>query len=80
MDILSTKEAAQLTGLSKATFRYWRHKGVGPASFTLGGKPGSRGRVVYRLEEVTRWIAEQETATAGAHSPRSRCRLKLSSA
>lgn len=63
MDILSTREAAELTGLSEATFRYWRHKGVGPASFSLGGAPGSRGRVVYRREVLERWIAEQEAAT-----------------
>jgi hypothetical protein len=63
MDILNTKQVAELTGIPAATLRYWRHADIGPASFTLGGAPGRRGRVVYRREEVERWIAEQEKAT-----------------
>jgi hypothetical protein len=60
---LSTPEVAELTGIPAATLRYWRHADIGPASFTLGGAPGRRGRVVYRREEVERWITEQEQAT-----------------
>ena len=57
MDILDTKQVAQLIGLPLGTLRYWRHANIGPASFTLGR------RVVYRRTEVERWIAEQEKAT-----------------
>ena len=63
MQILDTKEVSAITGLPVGTLRYWRHADIGPASFTLGGAPGRRGRVVYRREEVERWIAEQEKAT-----------------
>ncbi len=57
MDILDTSKVSELTGLPVGTLRYWRHADVGPASFSLGR------RVVYRREEVERWIAEQEKAT-----------------
>lgn len=56
-EIISTIEVSQMTGLPKGTLRYFRSTNQGPASFTLGR------RVVYRLSEVQRWIAEQEQAT-----------------
>lgn len=47
------------------TLRYWRHSNIGPASFTLVR------RVVYRREEVLRWISQREKATRrGAATPR----------
>jgi hypothetical protein len=62
-EYLSTQQVAEKTGISPGTLRYWRHANLGPASFTLGGAPGRRGRVVYRREEVERWIAEQEATS-----------------
>jgi DNA-binding transcriptional MerR regulator len=56
-EYMSTQQVAGETGIPAATLRYWRHADIGPASFTLGR------RVVYRRQEVERWIAEQEQAT-----------------
>ena len=39
-----------------ATLRYWRHRGIGPASFRLGR------RVLYRSEDLHRWVDEQQQA------------------
>jgi predicted DNA-binding transcriptional regulator AlpA len=60
---LSTNQVSQETGIPAATLRYWRHADHGPASFTLGK------RVVYRREEVERWIAEQERLTRRGGTP-----------
>jgi predicted DNA-binding transcriptional regulator AlpA len=57
VDFLTSAQVSQLTGLPQATLRYWRHANKGPASFSLGR------RIVYRREEVMRWIAAQEEAT-----------------
>lgn len=56
-DLMHTPAVEELTGVNAATLRYWRHAGIGPASFKLGR------RVVYRRSEVERWITEQEKAT-----------------
>ncbi|WP_435794851.1 helix-turn-helix transcriptional regulator [Nocardia beijingensis] len=56
-ELLTTKEVSELTGIPVGTLRFWRHSGIGMASFAL------RKRVVYRRSEVERWIAEQESAT-----------------
>ncbi|ONM47173.1 helix-turn-helix transcriptional regulator [Nocardia donostiensis] len=63
-EILITREVAELTGIPEGTLRFWRHKGVGPASFTLNAK-----RVVYRRSEIERWIEEQEAATRRGGNP-----------
>ncbi|MGC2378728.1 MAG: helix-turn-helix domain-containing protein [Mycobacterium sp.] len=56
-EYLSTNQVSEQTGIPEATLRYWRHADQGPASFSLGR------RVVYRREEIDRWITEQEQAT-----------------
>jgi hypothetical protein len=56
-EFMSTQQVAAETGIPPATLRYWRHADIGRASFTLGR------RVVYRREEVERWIAEQEATS-----------------
>lgn len=56
-EFMYTPDVEAFTGVDAATLRYWRHAGIGPASFKLGR------RVVYRRAEVERWIAEQEKAT-----------------
>jgi predicted DNA-binding transcriptional regulator AlpA len=57
MELMCARQVSELTGVPVGTLRYWRHANLGPASFTLGR------RVVYRRNEVERWIAEQEAAT-----------------
>ncbi|MDC8982156.1 helix-turn-helix domain-containing protein [Mycobacterium marinum] len=57
MEILGVRAASVVLGIPEATLRYWRHCGQGPASFKLGR------RLVYRREELDRWLAEQESAT-----------------
>ncbi len=57
-EFLSTKEVSEMTGVAPGTLRYWRHLGIGPASWTLGRK-----RVVYKRADLDRWLAEQEATT-----------------
>jgi predicted DNA-binding transcriptional regulator AlpA len=56
MELLLAKQVSEMTGVPVGTLRYWRHSDIGPASFTLGR------RVVYRRDEVLRWISERENA------------------
>jgi predicted DNA-binding transcriptional regulator AlpA len=57
MELLGAKQVSEMTGVPVGTLRYWRHSDIGPASFTLGR------RVVYRRDEVSRWISQRENAT-----------------
>ena len=57
-DLLTITEAAELLRAPVATLRYWRHLGEGPAGFRLGR------RVVYRREDVDRWIGERQRSDA----------------
>lgn len=57
MELLGAKEFSAMIGVPVGTLRYWRHSDIGPASFTLGR------RVVYRRDDVLRWISQQESAT-----------------
>ena len=61
--LLTTAQVADMTGISAATLRWWRHIGsTGPASFVLGKKA-----VRYREEDVTAWLVNQyETTKVGA--------------
>ena len=53
--ILTTKQVVEVFPfLNESTLRYWRMNDTGPASFSL------RGRVLYRLSEIQRWIAAEE--------------------
>lgn len=58
-ELLSTKQVEKEYGINAGTLRFWRSTDQGPASFTLG----PRGRVVYRRNEVERWLTEQEATT-----------------
>lgn len=51
---LTTKQVSELTGIPEGTFRFWRHRGEGPRSHTLGRK-----RVVYPLSGLNEWLAAQ---------------------
>ena len=57
MELLDAKQVSEMAGVPIGTLRFWRHSDIGPASFTLGR------RVVYRRDEVLRWILQRETAT-----------------
>jgi DNA-binding transcriptional MerR regulator len=57
MELVNAHQVSEMTGVPIGTLRYWRHANLGPTSFTLGR------RIVYRREEVLRWITEQEAAT-----------------
>ncbi|SFE92457.1 helix-turn-helix transcriptional regulator [Blastococcus tunisiensis] len=57
-ELLTLNEAAAILRAPVATLRYWRHLGVGPDGFRLGR------RVVYRRQDVDRWVAEQQHAQA----------------
>lgn len=54
---LTTAQVEDFTGVPQATLRYWRHKGTGPASYTLGR------RVVYDAADVVAWVEAQKKAT-----------------
>jgi hypothetical protein len=56
-ELIFTDQVSAMTRIPAPTLRYWRHADIGPASFTLGK------RVVYRRDEVERWMAEQERLT-----------------
>ncbi|MDO3099861.1 helix-turn-helix domain-containing protein [Mycobacteroides abscessus subsp. abscessus] len=55
-ELLTTEEVSQRYRVKEGTLRYWRSIGEGPAYFSLGR------RIVYRLSECERWVAEQEEA------------------
>jgi excisionase family DNA binding protein len=62
--LLTTSEVADLTRAPVSTVRFWRHAGVGPASFRVGR------RVVYRRCDVELWLEEkraEQTRTAVSH-------------
>src|SRR3712207_1036359 len=54
--LLTVAEAAAFLRTPVATLRYWRHLGVGPDGFRLGR------RVVYRREDVNRWVMGRQQA------------------
>jgi excisionase family DNA binding protein len=58
LHLLTLDEAAALLRTPVATLRCWRHLGVKP----VGLRPGRR--VVYRREDVDRWVAQQQQAQA----------------
>lgn len=56
--LMTVKELTAETTIAESTWYDWRHRGIGPRSFKLGG------RVVYRRAEVDAWLAEQAAATS----------------
>lgn len=54
---LSTAQAAKYTGLAESTLRYYRHAGIGPASYSIGS------RVYYDIADCDMWLAAQKAAT-----------------
>lgn len=56
--LLTLSETADILRTPVATLRYWRHLGIGPDGFRVGR------RVMYRIEDLNRWITEQRDAHA----------------
>lgn len=57
-EYLSCEDLEALTGTAASTWRYWAHRGEGPASFKLGR------RRVWKRSTVMAWLAAQEVARA----------------
>ncbi len=58
--VLTANEVAAMIRVPAATLRYWRHQGAGPESFKMGPR-----RVVYREQDVLRWIDVQYAGRSG---------------
>jgi predicted DNA-binding transcriptional regulator AlpA len=56
--LLRTSEVSDMTGLSKDTLRWWRHRGEGPPSFKMGKKI-----VVYPADSLELWIRTQQAGS-----------------
>ena len=54
---LPTSGAAKYTGLAESTLRYYRHAGIGPASYVIGSK------VFYDVADLDEWLAAQKAAS-----------------
>ncbi len=54
---LSTAQVAKYTGLAESTLLYYRHAGIGPASYSIGS------RVYYDLSDCDDWLAAQKAAS-----------------
>ena len=58
--MLTTPMLAKRLHLAEQTVRRWRHESRGPKYIRLGGL---RSRVLYREEDVERWLAEREAGS-----------------
>lgn len=54
--LLTLDEVAEVLRTPPATMRYWRHRGIGPASFLVGR------RVIYTEQAVQDYLTEQQLA------------------
>ncbi len=61
--LLTLSEAADILRTPVATLRYWRHLGIGPDGFRMGR------RVMYRIDDLDRWITQQHDAEAKRRPP-----------
>lgn len=59
--IKSMEWVSERTGIPINTLRYYRHKGIGPKSFKLGGR-----RVMYDESDVEAWIENARKVGASA--------------
>lgn len=57
-ELLTVHEAAVFLRTPVGTLRYWRHLGIGPLGFRIGK------RVVYRREDLERWVITQRDGQA----------------
>ena len=61
MDNMTTQEVASMCRTSPETVRWWRYMGTGPRSFKVGR------RVLYRRDDVNKWIEDQYNADPATH-------------
>jgi DNA-binding transcriptional MerR regulator len=61
--LLTLSEVAERLRRPQATLRFWRHKGIGPESFRVGG------RVMYDADALERWLDDQITQAQGSTRP-----------
>lgn len=54
--LLDLTEVSETIRIPVATLRFWRHKGIGPKSFTIGR------RVFFRESDVQGWLDAQYEA------------------
>ncbi|WP_170447344.1 helix-turn-helix transcriptional regulator [Ruegeria arenilitoris] len=59
MELLTTKEVANLTGFSTSYFEKGRVYGYGPKFLRI------RGKVLYRLSEIDSWLTAHECTPQG---------------
>lgn len=57
LDILTTAQVSELTGVPVHTLRAWRNEGTGPRSWKLGN------RIRYDRADVLAWLDAQRAAT-----------------
>lgn len=50
---LTTRQLADMLGVSVGTLRVWRHQGVGPRYLKLGGRKTSHCR--YAMSDIEKW-------------------------
>ncbi len=63
--LLTLRETADILRTPVATLRYWRHLGIGPDGFRVGR------RVMYRIDDLNRWITEQHDTQTNQRPPES---------
>ncbi len=63
--LLTTKQLPEVTGLSKSFFDKGRIYGYGPQFIRIASRSRA-GKILYRLEDVERWLASQEQNPRGA--------------
>ena len=61
-EYVGPRELAALTGVSFKTWERWRSDGTGPVFIKLSDGP--RGRVLYKLADVRRWLDERQVDDA----------------
>ena len=54
--LITMEQAAERCGVSLATMRKWRQRGIGPLSFRVGGQ------VRYDASELSAWLQDQREA------------------
>jgi Helix-turn-helix domain len=61
---LNQRELAERLNISPRTLERWRWIGEGPLFLKLGG-----GRIVYRVQDIERYEAEQLRSHTGSSTP-----------
>lgn len=52
--LLNTQAAAAFIGIASGTLENWRYQGYGPRF--VKSSPSRRGKVLYRVEDLTAWL------------------------